>query len=244
MKTFLLVFALFHMFHICITEGQLKIGFYSQTCPNAESIVKSVVQEATIEDPIIPPLLLRLHFHDCFVEGCDGSILIEKGESNADEHQGVGGFDEINKAKEKLEAECPGVVSCADIVAMAARDAVALTGGPVYDVETGRRDGRISSESLAKDMPDVNDSIETLKSKFRNKGFSEKELVLLSGEEIVSDPKMNPKMLSEIKNFCPQNRNLDNRLPLDSVTGDKFDDQSLRNIKSGFAVLASDARLY
>ncbi|KAK6114991.1 hypothetical protein DH2020_007260 [Rehmannia glutinosa] len=244
MKYFLLVFALFHMLNICITEGQLKIGFYSQTCPNAGSIVKSVVKEATIEDPIIPPLLLRLHFHDCFVEGCDGSILIEKGENNADEHQGVGGFDEINKAKEKLEAECPGVVSCADIVAMAARDAVALTGGPIYEVETGRRDGRISSESLAKDMPDVNDSIETLKSKFRNKGFSEKELVLLSGDEIVTDPKINPKLLSEIKNFCPQNRNLDNRLPLDSVTGDKFDDQSLRNIKSGFAVLASDARLY
>lgn len=64
-------------------------------------------------------------------EGCDGSILIrdpddaslEKKSSN---HAGVRGFDVIDRAKARLEAECEGVVSCADIVALAARDAVFL----------------------------------------------------------------------------------------------------------------------
>lgn len=63
------------------------------------------------------------------LQGCDGSILIEKGatsEKGAFGHQGVEGYDVIENAKAKLEMICPGVVSCADIVAMAARDAVVL----------------------------------------------------------------------------------------------------------------------
>lgn len=53
--------------------------------------------------------------------------------------------------------------------------------GPAYEVPTGRRDGRVSNMSLAKDMPDVSDSIEILKDKFMQKGLHAKELVLLSG---------------------------------------------------------------
>lgn len=62
-------------------------------------------------------------------QGCDGSILIDNGENaerHAFGHQGVGGFEVIERAKAQVEAMCPGVVSCADIVALAARDAVVL----------------------------------------------------------------------------------------------------------------------
>lgn len=55
-------------------------------------------------------------------------------------------------------------------------------GGPIYEVETGRRDGRVSNIQLAKDMPEVNDSIQLLKTKFRKKGLSNQELVILSGK--------------------------------------------------------------
>ncbi|KAL9448147.1 hypothetical protein AB3S75_015592 [Citrus x aurantiifolia] len=177
-----LLFAL--VFLIRYSAGQLKIGFYSETCPEAESIVSSVVQDAVVSDPNLAAVLLRLHFHDCFVEGCDGSILIENGpnaEKHAFGHQGVGGFEVIENAKARLDDACPGVVSCADIVALAARDAIALSNGPSYQVPTGRRDGEVSNVTLADDMPDVSDSIQQLKTKFLHKGLSEKDLVLLSG---------------------------------------------------------------
>lgn len=62
-------------------------------------------------------------------QGCDGSILIENGpqsERHAFGHQGVRGFEVIERAKAQLEGSCPGLVSCADIVALAARDAVVM----------------------------------------------------------------------------------------------------------------------
>ncbi|KAK3043788.1 hypothetical protein RJ639_000487 [Escallonia herrerae] len=241
-------------------QGQLKVGFYSKTCPSAESTVTSLVKEATSVNPRIPAVLLRLHFHDCFVEGCDGSILVdnvEDPERKAFANQGLDGFGEIETAKAQLEANCPGVVSCADIVALAARDAVNL-------VETGRRDGRVCNESLAAEIPDVNESIQVLKSKFMKKGLSDKELVLLSGAHTIgstacffmttrlynfngkniSDPSINPKFLEELKAKCPMNGDANLRIPLDNVSSQTFDARIFRHIRDGFAVIASDARLY
>ncbi|XP_009803650.1 peroxidase 43-like [Nicotiana tabacum] len=250
-----------------ISQGQLRVGFYESTCPNVEPVVSAVVREVAASNQNIAPVLLRLHFHDCFVQGCDGSILIDNGENaerHAFGHQGVGGFEVIERAKAQVEAMCPGVVSCADIVALAARDAVVLANGPSYEVETGRRDGVISNLSLAENMPDVSDSIQILKAKFSDKGLSEKDLVVLSAAHTIgttacffmtkrlynffpgggSDPSINPSLLPELMATCPQNGNVNVRLPIDEGSSDAFDNQILQNIRSGFAVLRSDASLY
>ncbi|KAL3538602.1 hypothetical protein ACH5RR_001968 [Cinchona calisaya] len=249
------------------SQAQLRIGFYAKTCPDAENIVRNVVGEAAASDPNTSPRLLRLHFHDCFVEGCEGSILIQNvpnAEKGAFGHQGVGGFDVIDKAKAQAEAVCPGVVSCADVVALAARDAIVLANGPSYQVETGRRDGLVSNEALAEKMPDVDDSIQVLKAKFRDKGLTEKDLVLLSAAHTigttacffmtnrlynfppggVSDPSINPQFLPELTRTCPKNGNVNVRLDIDQGNGQKFDNHILENIRNGFAVLRSDASLY
>lgn len=43
-------------------------GFYSHTCPQANDIVMSVLEKAISKEPRMAASLLRLHFHDCFVQ--------------------------------------------------------------------------------------------------------------------------------------------------------------------------------
>ncbi|ESQ27411.1 hypothetical protein EUTSA_v10019514mg [Eutrema salsugineum] len=258
---FIVLFFLHNQFSL--SEAQLQFGFYSKTCPSAESIVRNAVQQSMTRDPGNAAVLLRLHFHDCFVEGCDGSILI-KHEGNDDErfaggNAGVGGFDVIDEAKSELERQCPGVVSCADIVALAARDAVAEAKGPFYEVPTGRRDGNTAKLSNAANLPDAQDSINILKSKFREKGLSDKDLVLLSaGAHTIGttacffvnprldaqDPTINPEFFQVLRSKCPQGGDVNVRIPLDWESQFVFDDQILQNIKNGKGVILSDSVLY
>uniref|UniRef100_A0A6V7QSG1 peroxidase n=1 Tax=Ananas comosus var. bracteatus TaxID=296719 RepID=A0A6V7QSG1_ANACO len=141
-----------------IAEAGLSPNYYETSCPNVESIVRQAVEKKKNATVVTVPATLRLFFHDCFVEGCDASVLIASpnGDAEKDAPDNISlagdGFDTVIKAKEAVEAECPGVVSCADILAIAARDVVALAGGPNFTVELGRLDGLISNASLL-DVP-------------------------------------------------------------------------------------------
>lgn len=56
--------------------GELEVGFYSTSCPNAEEIVRWVVTEAANSDSTIPAALLRLHYHDCIVRVLRSSTFV------------------------------------------------------------------------------------------------------------------------------------------------------------------------
>lgn len=51
-----------------VSNAQLKVGFYSKSCPTAESTVASAVRQFADADSTILPALVRLQFHDCFAK--------------------------------------------------------------------------------------------------------------------------------------------------------------------------------
>lgn len=50
------------------TNPGLAYNFYQKSCPSLESIVRSVTWAQVAANPALPARLLRLHFHDCFVQ--------------------------------------------------------------------------------------------------------------------------------------------------------------------------------
>ncbi|KAI3461053.1 hypothetical protein Pfo_017716 [Paulownia fortunei] len=50
-----------------VVRSQLSADFYSRSCPNLLSIVRKEVKNAIKNEMRMAASLLRLHFHDCFV---------------------------------------------------------------------------------------------------------------------------------------------------------------------------------
>ncbi|MQM19475.1 hypothetical protein Taro_052481 [Colocasia esculenta] len=126
------VLASFLLLLVCTAQAQLSSNFYASSCPTLQTIVRSTMQLAVGRDQRMAASILRLFFHDCFVNGCDASVLLADtatftGEQNAFPNQNsIRGMGVIDTIKANVEAACRGTVSCADILALAARDGVFL----------------------------------------------------------------------------------------------------------------------
>ncbi|XP_022727199.1 peroxidase N1-like [Durio zibethinus] len=251
-----------------LVEGQgTRVGFYSSTCPRAESIVRSTVQSHFRSDPTVAPGLLRMHFHDCFVQGCDASILIDgpNTEKTAPPNLLLRGYEVIDDAKTQLEAACPGVVSCADILALAARDSVVLTSGASWAVPTGRRDGIVSQASDTVNLPGFRDSVDVQKQKFAAKGLNTQDLVALVGGHTIgttacqffryrlynftttgngADSSISAAFVSQLQALCPQNGDGSRRIGLDTGSANRFDNSFFANLRDGKGILESDQKLW
>jgi len=124
------------------------------------------------------------------------------------------GFDTVIKAKAAVDATpgCKNKVSCADILAMATRDVIALvrpscswspfffflicsrainvilmqSGGPSYPVELGRLDGLSSTAaSVNGKLPQPTFSLNQLTAMFAANGLSQTDMIALSGMPII-----------------------------------------------------------
>ncbi|KAI8558305.1 hypothetical protein RHMOL_Rhmol04G0080900 [Rhododendron molle] len=172
------------------SHADLVMNFYAKSCPKAEEIVLDFVKLHIPNAPLLAAALIRMHFHDCFVRGCDASILLNSTTASGNQTEKaaapnltIRGFDFIDRVKSLVEVECPGTVSCADIIALVARDSIVTTGGPFWRVPTGRRDGLISNATEAlNNIPAPTSNFSTLQTDFAIKGLDLKDLVLLSGK--------------------------------------------------------------
>ncbi|XP_031475366.1 cationic peroxidase 1-like [Nymphaea colorata] len=254
----------FFVLLLCACNGvsaSLSKTHYHSTCPLAFSVIKNVVVEAVKKEARMGASLLRLHFHDCFVNGCDASVLLDdvagkiKGEKTAPPNDmSLRGFDVVDTIKANVEKVCPGVVSCADILAVAARDSVVALGGPTWDVRVGRRDSTNASyDGAIANLPDPNSSISTLIEKFRNQKLTRVDLVALSGahtiglarcvrfrERLYNDSDIDPSFKQSLEAGCPLSGNDNKDFPLDVATPTLFDNQYYKNLQQEKGLLHSD----
>ncbi|KAF2314495.1 hypothetical protein GH714_027047 [Hevea brasiliensis] len=175
---------------LCVAvRSQLTADFYSKTCPTLPQIVRKVVQNAIKVEMRMAASLLRLHFHDCFVNGCDGSILLDGTDVEKFSVANINsarGFEVVDAIKSAVESQCSGVVSCADILALAARDSTLLSGGPSWKVLLGRRDGMVSSQAQANlSLPSPFEGLNAIIAKFAAVGLNITDVVSLSGSHTI-----------------------------------------------------------
>ncbi|EXB99408.1 Cationic peroxidase 1 [Morus notabilis] len=113
----LAAFALILSLAATCSSAELSPNFYNESCPAALSAIKSIVDAAVAKEGRMGASLLRLHFHDCFVNTIDS-------EKNAIANlNSVQGFEVVDDIKTAVDSCCGGpVVSCADLLAVADRD--------------------------------------------------------------------------------------------------------------------------
>ncbi|KAF7149131.1 hypothetical protein RHSIM_Rhsim03G0051700 [Rhododendron simsii] len=202
--------------------------------PCLAEIIRATVEAHFNKDPTLSAGLLRLHFHDCFVQGCDSSILITgaSGESNAFPNLGLRGFEVVDDAKTQLEALCPGAVSCADVLALAAHDAVR-----VMDQVGQCQQEEETAGSLPKLKPKIYLLLQIplqFRSSYRPYNFT------TSGN---ADPTINQAFLPQLQAICPKDGDGSKRLALDKDSQFKLDASFFINVRDGNGILESDQRL-
>ncbi|CAO2824805.1 unnamed protein product [Amaranthus hypochondriacus] len=252
------------LFLLGTTYAQLSTDYYAKTCPRALSTIRAAVHKAVAAEKRMGASLLRLHFHDCFVNGCDASILLNDtstftGEQTAGANAGsLRGFTVVDDIKSQVENVCPGVVACADILAVAARDSVVLLGGPYWQVQLGRRDSTTASLSTANsDIPSPNADLSGLLSSFSNKGLTAKEMVVLSGAHTIgqarcvvfrtrvyNESNIDASFVGSLKSNCPSNGGDNNLSPLDSTTPTVFDNGYFKDLVNNKGLMHSDQQLF
>ncbi|CAN6206468.1 unnamed protein product [Urochloa humidicola] len=244
-------------------SAQLSSTFYDTSCPNALSTIKSAVNSAVAQEARMGASLLRLHFHDCFVQGCDASVLLADtatftGEQGAGPNAGsLRGFSVIDNIKTQVEAVCKQTVSCADILAVAARDSVVALGGPSWTVLLGRRDSTTASLSLANsDLPAPTSSLSQLTTAFNNKNLNPTDMVALSGahtigqaqcqnfRDHITESNINPTFAASLRTNCPASGGDTNLAPLDVTTPNTFDNAYYNNLLNQKGLLHSDQELF
>ncbi|GMH12131.1 hypothetical protein Nepgr_013972 [Nepenthes gracilis] len=258
------IFIFFSFFLSAAIDAQLSPSFYQKTCPKLQGIVRKTMAQAVNAEKRMGASILRLFFHDCFVNGCDGSILLVDtptftGEQGAlPNKNSVRGFGVINTIKANVEKVCNATVSCADILALAARDGTVLLGGPSWTVSLGRRDSTTANLTAANtDLPPPFANLDTLISIFAANGLNATDMTALSGAHtiglgrcvtfrahIYNDTDIDKDFATLRKATCPFSGGDDNLAPIDLQTPTKFDNRYYQDLRHRRGLFHSDQELF
>ncbi|XP_052181682.1 peroxidase 16 [Diospyros lotus] len=269
----LLLACLLFLSLLATANSQLRTDFYKDTCPNVESLVRSAVANKFQQTFATASGTLRLFFHDCFVRGCDASVLLfspsGKAEKDHPDDLSLAGdaFDTVIKAKAAVDSDpnCRNKVSCADILALATRDVVALSGGPSYAVELGRRDGRISTiAGVQHSLPHPDFSLDKLNTMFTSHGLTQTDMVALSGAHTIGfshckafskriynfspenpiDPTLDRSYAFQLRTMCPINVDPNIAVGMDPTSPRTFDNAYFKNLRQSKGLFISDQILF
>jgi peroxidase len=247
------------------TGGELTTNYYANICPNLESLVQGAVRGIMASSPIAAAATLRLFFHDCFNTGCDASLMITNPNNDDERHNSenqylrVDGYNTIIQAKNAVDADpqCTNKVSCADIMALAARDSVLLSGGPTWKVELGRYDA-LGARASDVDLPSATENVPALMKRFSAQGLSVTDLVALSGGHTLGatscffvnprlyptvDSFLDPGFASQLQGTCPSFMNPNSFVFFDQSVL-TFDNNYFLMLQQKKGVLFSDSVLY
>ncbi|KAK8556100.1 hypothetical protein V6N13_070169 [Hibiscus sabdariffa] len=249
---------------LATTAFSLSPKFHDKTCPQALPAIRKVVDAAVHRERRMGASLLRLHFHDCFVNGCDGSLLLDSTPAFETEKNALAnlnsarGFEVVDQIKAEVDRVCGRpTVSCADILAVAARDSVVALGGPTWKVRLGRRDSTTASKALADSvLPLPFMDLAALINNFKNQGLNQRDLVALSGghtiglsqcaafrNRIYNATNIDPAFAKERRATCPRTGGNTNLAPLDPTPA-KFDTAYFKNLVKQRGLLTSDQALF
>ncbi|RZS03234.1 hypothetical protein BHM03_00033387 [Ensete ventricosum] len=223
------VFCFLSLLACAAINGQLSPTFYGRTCPNLQTIVRSAMRQAVNNEPRMGASILRLFFHDCFVNGCDGSILLDDTSSFTGEKRAgpnansVRGFEVIDTIKSNVEAACKATVQSA----------------------------------ANSNLPGPGSSLSQLISSFAAKGLSARDMTALSGahtigqarctsfrSHIYNDANVNASFAALRKQNCPSSGGDSNLAPLDVQTPTTFDNKYYQNLLVRKGLLHSDQELF
>jgi len=207
--------------------------------------------------------IYRLISTSIYFQGCDASILLDQSNSNPQPEKlaiPLRGYDAVNTIKAAVEAVCPGVVSCADILAYAARDSAMISGGFTFAMPGGRRDGLASDlNDIPANIPSPSMQVQQLIGSFAAKGLSADDLVALSGAHSfgqthcsfvtprlypAADPTLNGTLAAALVQACPRGGPGSTAVNNNAVTDPNvLSNQYYKNLATGEVMFTSDQTL-
>ncbi|GJR96728.1 peroxidase 12 [Tanacetum coccineum] len=229
----------------------LSWDYHHKTCHKVEKIVRKHLKKVFKEDIGQAAGLLRLHFHDCFVQ-LDRVVTVSVAGWN---HTVVPMSKTAPPKPKSKEIRLSQFIE--DLRDLIHRE---CSGGPDYDVPLGRKDGLTfaTQNATLANLPAPTSNASTILSALATKNLTPTDVVALSGGHTIGishctsftprlyptqDPTMEKTFAHGLKEVCPTNTT-DATTVMDILSPIKFDNKYFVDLMNRHGLFTSDQDLY